>query len=57
MYIAFKVNQDWNILEWAPGKVNSELQAYTNSQNNVFIKTNHLVIRAVRSGNGIIFVY
>jgi len=48
-----QVNQDWDIEVWPAGKVNNEKQAYTNSADNIFIRNNHLVIRAVNSGNGI----
>ncbi len=37
----------WNILLWGPGRVNDELQAYTEETDNIFIENGHLVIQAL----------
>lgn len=36
----------WNIREWPPGRVNGELQAYTDRRKNLRVERGHLVIEA-----------
>ena len=42
---------DWNYEEHAPGWVNSELQAYVKSDQNVYVKDGKLVIQPVKTKN------
>ena len=37
----------WNKLEWRPGWVNNELQAYTDRDTNIFIENGHLILQAL----------
>ena len=37
----------WNILQWRPGWVNNELQAYTNRDTNLYFEDGNLVIRGL----------
>jgi len=37
----------WNILQWRPGWVNNELQAYTSRDTNVFIDNGNLVLQGL----------
>lgn len=39
---------DWNVEEHKPGWVNSEQQAYVNSEKNIFVKDGNLVLRPIR---------
>ncbi|MCQ2610790.1 MAG: family 16 glycosylhydrolase [Treponema sp.] len=42
----------WNIERRAPGWVNSELQEYTNSPENIFVKDGFLTIKALKTKKG-----
>lgn len=44
--------RDWNVEIHAPGWVNNELQAYTASEENIFLENNHLVLKAVKKSDG-----
>ena len=35
----------WNKLNWKPGWVNNELQAYTDRDTNIFLENGHLVLQ------------
>ena len=37
----------WNKLQWRPGWVNNELQAYTDRDTNIFIEDGHLILQAL----------
>ncbi len=42
---------DWNVELHAPGWVNEELQAYVDSEENIYVKDGNLVIKPVKNGN------
>ena len=37
----------WNKLQWRPGWVNNEQQAYTDRDTNIFIENGHLILQAL----------
>lgn len=43
---------DWNYEKHEPGWVNSELQEYVESDQNVYVKDGNLVIKAIKTANG-----
>ena len=40
-------NNKWNVLQWRPGWVNNENQAYTDRDTNLYFENGNLVIRAL----------
>ena len=40
-------NNKWNVLQWRPGWVNNENQAYTDRDTNLYFEDGNLVIRAL----------
>lgn len=47
-----KLNEDiWNVEEREPGWTNNELQAYINSEENVYLENGNLVLKAVKGKN------
>ena len=44
--------ENWSYQNWEPGTVNAELQKYTDSEKNVYVKNGALVIQALKDDGG-----